>query len=141
MNTTRSGPQTTWCPAVRKLLPGCVIGNLLLACAMAFAGTAPHLREEISLNSTWERGGTVPNYQGDKFDRRTYQRRVAVPADWAGKQIELAFRQVNYAAKVYVDGRLVGSHVGSWVLIDSMWSDLEPKEGHFDWRVLDRVVD
>ena len=115
MNTTRNCPRTTWCPAVRILLPGCAIGNLLLACAMAFAGTAPHLREEISLNGTWERGGTVPNYQGDKFDRRTYQRRVAVPADWAGKQIELEFRQVNYAARVYVDGRLVGSHVGGWV--------------------------
>jgi hypothetical protein len=29
----------------------------------------------------------------------------------------------------------------SWVLIDWMWSDLEPKEGEFDWSELDKVVD
>ena len=28
----------------------------------------------------------------------------------------------------------------SWMLIDWMWSDLEPKEGQFDWKNLDTVV-
>jgi len=29
----------------------------------------------------------------------------------------------------------------SWVLSDRMWSDLEPKEGEFDWNDLDKVGD
>jgi len=28
-----------------------------------------------------------------------------------------------------------------WVLIDWMWSDLEPKEGHYYWKDLDTVID
>ena len=29
----------------------------------------------------------------------------------------------------------------SWVLIDWMWSDLEPREGHFEWKDFDTTVE
>jgi len=29
----------------------------------------------------------------------------------------------------------------SWILIDWMWSDLEPQEGKYEWKELDRILD
>ena len=28
----------------------------------------------------------------------------------------------------------------SWVLFDWMWSDLEPQEGHYDWKDLETII-
>lgn len=78
-------------------------------------GNVPARREELSLNGDWEQGGRMPQYQGEKFDRKTYQHQVEVPKHWEGKRLFLEFRQVNYAAKVYVNHQLVGEHVGAWI--------------------------
>ena len=75
----------------------------------------PPLREEISLDGVWQKGGVVPRYHGDQFERRTFERQVDVPAAWTRKNILIGFRQVNYSAKVCVNDKVVGSHVGGWV--------------------------
>jgi len=87
---------------------------MLLLGPQAF-GAVPDLRQQVSLNGDWPEGGAVPNYGGDRFDENTYRRDVEVPASWAGKQIRLEFRQVNYVADVYVNGRQVANHVGGWI--------------------------
>lgn len=46
--------------------------------------------------------------------RARYQRQVTVPDEWAGKRIRVEFLGVSYVAHVYVNGTLVGRHVGAW---------------------------
>ncbi|HUL05549.1 MAG TPA: beta-glucuronidase [Candidatus Acidoferrum sp.] len=41
-----------------------------------------------------------------------YWRRVTVPPAWRGQRIMLRFGSATYAAKVWVDGKPVGSHLG-----------------------------
>ena len=41
-----------------------------------------------------------------------YQRRVNVPASWAGRRIMLHFGAVDYEASIYVNGRFVERHFG-----------------------------
>lgn len=43
-----------------------------------------------------------------------YKRRFTIPQDWEGR-IRLNFGAVDYRAKVYVNGQLVGKHVGGHV--------------------------
>ncbi len=42
-----------------------------------------------------------------------YQRRIEVPAAWAGKNILLNFGAVDYDATIYIDGKKVGRHCGA----------------------------
>ena len=41
-----------------------------------------------------------------------YQRRISIPAGWAGQSIFLRVGSANYSAEVWVDGVHVGSHEG-----------------------------
>lgn len=45
-------------------------------------------------------------------DRIWYRREVEVPADWGDDRVLLHFGAVDYASTVWVNGGLVGSHVG-----------------------------
>ena len=56
---------------------------------------------------------------------------------WAGSRF-FDSRQfsIDYNTKGFGDD----APLFSWMLIDWMWSDLEPKEGQFDWKNLDTVV-
>ncbi|AQY02686.1 beta-glucuronidase [Microbacterium foliorum] len=47
-----------------------------------------------------------------------YQRSVQVPRGWAGERILLRFDAATHSAKVYVDDRLVGGHVGGYTPFD-----------------------
>ncbi|MBC7366349.1 MAG: hypothetical protein H7343_05970 [Undibacterium sp.] len=90
-----------------------------LGCFLALNGlviaAAPPLREQISLNGEWPVGGTVPVYAGlPKFDARTYERDVAVPAAWAGRIVQLEFGAVNFIARVFIDDTQVGENIGGW---------------------------
>lgn len=97
--------------------------SALAAALMAFVLTAasataapPPLRDQVSLAGEWPVGGTVPLYGGTPTpaDRLTYARPVDVPAAWSGRRIQLEFNAVNFAADIFVDDRLVASHVGAW---------------------------
>ena len=43
-----------------------------------------------------------------------YRKDIEIPAEWAGKRIILHFGAVDYKAKVYVNGKYVGSHRGGY---------------------------
>ena len=43
-----------------------------------------------------------------------YRREVEIPESWSGKQILLHFGAVDYAARVYVNGSLAGTHRGGY---------------------------
>lgn len=47
-------------------------------------------------------------------DRLWYRRDFSVPADWSGQNVLLHFGAVDYAADIWVNGALVGSHKGGF---------------------------
>ncbi|UIJ44368.1 glycoside hydrolase family 2 [Sphingomonas cannabina] len=47
-------------------------------------------------------------------DRLWYRRSFTVPADWAGQNVKLNFGAVDYAARVWVNGAMVGAHEGGF---------------------------
>jgi beta-galactosidase/beta-glucuronidase len=44
-----------------------------------------------------------------------YRRLVTVPAGWAGRRVMLCFEAVDYAAAVFFDGALLGTHRGGYL--------------------------
>lgn len=89
---------------------------LLLCCCWSLSlATAPPLREQISLNGLWDGGVAVPQYAGiAQFDQQVFSRTVTIPAAWRGQRIRIEFGAVNFIADVFVNNRLVMSHVGGW---------------------------
>jgi len=47
-------------------------------------------------------------------DRIWYRRSFTVPQDWAGEQVMLNFGAVDFAATIWVNGAVVGSHKGGF---------------------------
>lgn len=89
--------------------------SLLVSLAVAAVAAPPALRDQVSLNGTWPVGGEVPTYAGiAKFDQRTYERDVPVPAAWAGKVVRIEFGAVNFIAEVFVDGKKLHENIGAW---------------------------
>ncbi len=41
-----------------------------------------------------------------------YQRTIQMPADWAGRKVNLNFGAVYYNSEIFIDGRLAGRHFG-----------------------------
>jgi glycosyl hydrolase family 2 len=86
----------------------------------------PPLRREVLLDGLWNftpLGGLQTTIAVPEFwdaaphfttTRARYQRWVTVPDAWIGKRINVEFCSVNQVADVYVNGTLVGSHVGGW---------------------------
>jgi len=89
----------------------------------------PGPRSEMSLDGTWElattdtaldappEGGwkptTVPGRIGDTLHQHFwYRRQFEVPDSTAGKRLKLRFGAANHEARVYVNGKLAGSHFG-----------------------------
>lgn len=60
-----------------------------------------------------------------------YQREVRVPRGWSGDRILLRFDAATHAARVYVDDRLVGEHVGGYTPFDVDITDLVAAGGSF----------
>jgi hypothetical protein len=88
---------------------------MFLFTAATLSGTAPPLREQVSLNGIWREGGEVPTYSGEAFDTKIFARTVAVPAGWKGRRVRLEFGAVNWIARVFVDGKQAGEHIGGWL--------------------------
>lgn len=80
----------------------------------ARAGVPPLKPEQISLNGVWQKGGAVPVYGGEILTHKSYVREVEVPATWKDKNIRLEFEAVNYACDVFVNDKLVMTHLGAW---------------------------
>ena len=48
------------------------------------------------------------------LERATYRRTIMVPDDWDGSRVILTFGAVHHAARVLLDGALVGAHIGGY---------------------------
>jgi Concanavalin A-like lectin/glucanases superfamily/Glycosyl hydrolases family 2, sugar binding domain/Glycosyl hydrolases family 2 len=51
---------------------------------------------------------------GREDDWGWYRREFTVPASWRGQHVQLNFGAVSWQARVYVNGKLAGSHVGDY---------------------------
>ena len=60
-----------------------------------------------------------------------YQREVRVPRGWRDDQILLRFDAATHAARVYVDDRQVGEHVGGYTPFEVDVTDVVPAGGAF----------
>ncbi|GAA3310950.1 hypothetical protein GCM10020295_79380 [Streptomyces cinereospinus] len=47
-------------------------------------------------------------------DRIWYRRTFTVPADWAGRRVQLNFGAVDFSTTVWVNGTQVGTHTGGY---------------------------
>ena len=60
-----------------------------------------------------------------------YQREVRVPRGWGDDEVLLRFDAATHAARVYVDDRLVGEHVGGYTPFEVDLTDVVPAGGEF----------
>jgi hypothetical protein len=94
-----------------------------------FANILPS-RTELNLDGKWsfipfEMGKTtidVPDYWDAKpgfvsTDQAIYEREITIPAtkEWENKIFKLEFEGVNFIADVYVNNKLITSHIGGWI--------------------------
>jgi hypothetical protein len=57
---------------------------------------------------------------------------------WAGPRFyDSRVFAIEYSTKGFGDD----APLFNWVLVDWMWSDLEPREGEFEWKDLDAIID
>lgn len=74
--------------------------------------SAPNERRSILVPSPWQ--AQFPEL-GMRGGVAIYRREIEVPADWLDKRIFLRFGAVFHIAHVFVNGALVGSHVGGFL--------------------------
>lgn len=94
---------------------------------MPLEGYAPEADGRIRVPGSWDTQG-----YGEPTDYRFhhhvglgwYKKSVRVPADWAGQAVHLTIGGVHRAAKVWVNGELVGEHVGYLSTLDYDVSDV-----------------
>ena len=60
-----------------------------------------------------------------------YQREVRVPRGWHEDEVLLRFDAATHAARVYVDDRLVGEHIGGYTPFEVEITDVVPAGGAF----------
>ncbi|GFE76015.1 glycoside hydrolase family 2 protein [Novosphingobium sp. TCA1] len=71
-------------------------------------------------------------------DRLWYSRSFTVPSDWSGQNVLLHFGAVDYAAEVWVNGALVGSHKGGFTPFKfDVTHYLKPGDNTLEVRVAD----
>lgn len=71
-------------------------------------------------------------------DALWYERKFTVPAAWSGQQVLLHFGAVDHEAWVYVNGRLVATHVGGYAAFScDITSALRQGENQLSLKVLD----
>lgn len=59
---------------------------------------------------------------------------------WAGPQ-QLGYSEKQFSVEENTAGFGDDAPRFNWVMLDWAWKDLEPQEGHFNWKDIDRVVD
>ncbi len=90
----------------------------------------------IQVPGAWE------HTAGEKFDGiGWYRRKLKVPNDWAGSRVWLEFKAVAAEAKVWIDGKEVGSHIGGWTSFRLDITDLKQTEEHLLVVRVDEKID
>ena len=114
-------------------------------------GIAADKAMTVSVPHTWNVQRGLEEYMG----RGWYERRLDIPSKIKGKQVRLVFDAVYHDATVFINGQLVGSHIGAgytpfsfdisrWlrygeknrlvVCADNRFSKaMIPYDRHFDW--------
>lgn len=64
--------------------------------------------QPVQVPHTWQSLGRSPEHVG----MASYRLRFQAPANWASQHVGIEFEAVNHTAHVFLNGRLVGEHVG-----------------------------
>ncbi|MDW8105245.1 MAG: glycoside hydrolase family 2 TIM barrel-domain containing protein, partial [Armatimonadota bacterium] len=65
---------------------------------------------EVCVPHCWEREGISKRFEGPVW----YVTEAQIPADWQRGRVWLLLEGVSYAARVWVNGKEMGTHVGMW---------------------------
>lgn len=74
----------------------------------------------IHVPGCWQAQGAGLDYHGIAW----YKRDLKLPSGWKGKQVWLRFDAVATHAKVWVNGKLAGEHLGNWSPFELRVTDL-----------------
>jgi beta-galactosidase/beta-glucuronidase len=102
----------------------------------------PHgvdLSDQILVPFPWESALSGIRKQFDS-NRAWYRRTFRIPEKWSGKQIILHFGAVDWEAKVFVNGKHAGTHMGGY---DSFYFDITAylDENKTDQELIVKVYD
>jgi beta-galactosidase len=64
--------------------------------------------EAVHVPHTWQSLGRSPEYVGIAW----YRIRFAAPASWNAKHVRVEFQAVNHTATVFLNGKMIGEHIG-----------------------------
>lgn len=64
--------------------------------------------EAVQVPHTWQSLGKSPDYVGIAW----YRIRFAVPKRWSSKLVRIEFEAVNHTVQVFLNGELIGEHLG-----------------------------
>lgn len=76
--------------------------------------------DSMSVPGNWDVQASYSTHVGEGWYRRMFQ----VPADWKGKKIRLHFDAVYHEARVWLNGREIGGHVGGYTPFEFDVSDM-----------------
>ncbi|MGD9126757.1 MAG: glycoside hydrolase family 2 TIM barrel-domain containing protein [Planctomycetia bacterium] len=78
----------------------------------------------VNLPHTWNTKDIFDDVPGYHRGIGWYRKEVAIPKSWAGKRIVVRFEAACIVAKVWVNGKLLGQHKGSWTPFEFDITDL-----------------
>lgn len=75
--------------------------------------------DKMSVPGNWDTQDKYATYKGKAY----YQTNINLPANWKNKQVLLKFSAVYQTAKVWLNGKLLGEHVGGYTPFEFNISD------------------
>ncbi|GJM63093.1 glycoside hydrolase family 2 protein [Persicobacter diffluens] len=79
----------------------------------------------LPVPGNWDTQEDYSTYTGKGY----YQRNFNIPADWKGKQVRIKFDAVYQSAKVWLNGQLLGTHVGGYTPFEFNISEIAHYNG------------
>lgn len=67
--------------------------------------------DTLQVPGNWDTHDRYSTYTGKGY----YQKNISVPKSWKGKQIRITFEAVYETSKVWVNGKLMGTHIGGYL--------------------------
>jgi len=67
--------------------------------------------DTLTVPGNWDTQERYSEYSGKGYYRKTFE----IPADWKKKQIRISFGAVYQTSKVWVNGQLLGEHIGGYL--------------------------
>jgi hypothetical protein len=71
----------------------------------------------------------------DRAGHAWYRRSIDVPSTWGGDRVFVCFGAVNYIARVFINGRLIGEHEGGYLPFEFDVTDALSDAGHDELAV------